>query len=184
MGDLVCLHKDNIVPVSWLSLAQTPCSWGRAASLLVFLLCMPPPPVLLLPPPSPATPGRCPLAGQHGAQQSVLRGDSRHRRVRRSSSLGLGGWEPARPSPMATKGGSPSPRGYCGHSSWEHLWGTAKRQGARTFSQRKGPTFSAPTYLEALLCSRCGRLKLRRPAPSHKCPAEMRARPLRLLIGI
>lgn len=34
---------------------------------------------------------------------------------------GLGAWEPARPSPVATEGGSPNPLGYLGHSSWEHV---------------------------------------------------------------
>lgn len=162
MGDLVCLHKDNVVPVSWVRLAQTPRSWGRAASLLGFLLCTPLPQCSLLP--SPPHPHPRPTCSCWPARSPAVCATWRPQTSTGEAQLitrGSGAWEPARPSPTATECGSPSPRGYCGHSPWEHLWGTAKQQGARTFSQRKGPTFSAPALLEALLCSRCGRLKPR-----------------------
>lgn len=63
-------------------------SRGRAASCCLSSC----PPAMLFPPNPPRpTPGRPALAGQHGAQQSVLRGDCRHRWVSRTSSLGVWG---------------------------------------------------------------------------------------------
>lgn len=38
MGDLVRLHDDNIVPVSWGQPGPELCSLGQAAFLLIFLL--------------------------------------------------------------------------------------------------------------------------------------------------
>lgn len=146
VGDLVRLHDTNIVPVSCQLARNFPLLvWGWEGLPTRLSSSSPPLQCCFLPPiPTFPTPGRYTLTGQHGAQQLVLCGDSRHRRVRCGLSVGV--WGPGSQqglphSPIATTCGSPSPLGYLGHSFWEHLWGTCKLAGGNNIKSGEGTHF-------------------------------------------
>lgn len=138
VGDLVCLHKDNIVPVS--------CCPPGSDSPLPGEGCLPCPSPAHTPSPSAVSsllpssshprpmcscwPARSPAVCATWKQQTST---GEHR-----SSLGAGAWASG-PSPVATQCGSQPTGVYLGHSSWEHLWGTCKCQGQSHLIRERDP---------------------------------------------
>ena len=142
VGDLVRLHDDNIVPVSWRQPGpDLSAAWGGLHSCLSSSC----PPCIavsfLLPRPSTPRPmcscwpARSPAACATWRQPTLM---GEVPVITRN----LGAWEPASPSPVAPQAHWDiqviHPGSMCGApASW---------QGAITLNQMKGPTF-APTFL-------------------------------------